>query len=83
MKNPAYRIKTFQHGAKGADAVVWRDGRQVWRSPIKQGGDVVTGHLDGGDRRAAVAMARQWIREQRQFEQAFDVRKTLGKAATA
>ncbi len=60
-----YKIRTYQHGQRGASASVFLDGVEVHRSRTIQG-DPWEGYRDGSDRRAAAFEARAWIREQRQ-----------------
>ena len=62
MKN-SFKIKTFQHGQRGASASVFQNGREVYRTRIIQG-DPWTGYADGSDRRAAEFAAREFITEQ-------------------
>ena len=62
MKNN-FKIKTFQHGQRGASASVFQNGREVYRTRIIQG-DPWTGYDDGSDRRAADFAAREFITEQ-------------------
>ena len=60
-----YKIKTHQHGQRGASASVYLDGREVHRTATVQG-DLWEGYRDGSDRRAAAFAARAWVRDQRQ-----------------
>ena len=62
-----YKIKTFQHGQRGASASVFLQGIEVHRTRTIQG-DPWEGYRDGSDRRAAAFAAREWIREQRQAD---------------
>ena len=60
-----YKIKTYQHGERGASASVFVQGVEVHRTTVTKG-DLDYGHEDGSDRRAAMFAAREWIRENRE-----------------
>ncbi len=60
-----YKIKTYQHGERGASASVFVQGVEVHRTATHKG-DMDFGHEDGSDRRAAMFAAREWIRENRE-----------------
>jgi len=58
-----YTFKTYQHGAAGADAAIFRDGVHVFTTPLCQSfgaGD--------SDRKKAARMAREWIADRLQLE---------------
>jgi hypothetical protein len=62
VKN-SFKIKTYQHGQRGASASVFQNGREVYKTRIIQG-DPWTGCDDRSDRRAAEFAAREWVTEQ-------------------
>ena len=59
-----YKIKTYQHGERGASASVFVQGVEVHRTATIQG-DPWAGFEDGSDRRAAMFAAREWVSQNR------------------
>jgi len=59
---PKYTFKTYQHGARGADAVIWQDGVHVHTTPLCQ-----SFGANDTDRKQAARAAREWIAQQQQL----------------